>query len=61
MSKAEVYGCTNAAIDRMSKAARLDRFVGNKFGRAKHTRRVQAREGLNQPARLSAGSMKKAF
>jgi hypothetical protein len=34
--KAEGHGPTNAAIDRMSKAAGLDKFVGNKFGHVKH-------------------------
>jgi hypothetical protein len=33
-------------LSRMSKAAGLDKFVGNKFGRAKHARRVQARDDI---------------
>ena len=41
----------------MAPKAGLDKFVGNKFGRVKHARRVQAREGLHPPARLSAGSI----
>jgi len=60
--KAEVHGRTNAEIDtspwtgevrtmqeqlsRMSKAAGLDKFVGNKFGRAKHVRRELAKEDI---------------